>query len=1160
MKTSTFPRTAHQNDPGFSLIVTVTMMVLLSLIAVGILSLSSTVLRSSNSEQARLEAQANARLALQLALGQLQEAAGPDQRITAPANLLNAGESQVVTGVWESLALDPNGGQDLDGSKRSPQSSATADGEFITWLNSDSFGREPNPEEVLDRSNQSTPLFQLPTGESSDQVTARVISLNQGRGGVAWTTVDESVKARFDLPEEEQLAVNNTSESEVGRDRLRNPARQSPETLEAIAHAPSVAEAAKLASFGQGALLSGNSESFAEHFNDLTPWSLGVLSNPVEGGLKKDLTVAFESETDPLEGKFAYSQDEQALAPAEPYMSTLREYYRLYKEHGSSHSELLASVPDDYNPFEIDRRTREQTPAPVAPEGNLLLPVVSRVNVVFSLVGHEAHGNWLKTIPESHNDARRTQMVYMIYTPVVTLHNPYTKPITVNELTLSFKDLPLAFRMFRNGQPQVNEPALLSKMHIDTEHTANFEDTFECTLAASANASQGGAITLAPGEARVFGLNHRPGTTWSSITNYYAAGSSNLTNSIVTRPGYNSGNSGFVVDWLNPDTSGRTSDAKTGVFGVRTTDSINVEIRPKVPLDSRGRPHESFTIDIAAKIGNSRRAEPIGAYRYTYGTEQRLIEAFEEGEHPVIGKFSFPYLREKDWRYNELSQPNLHTTPIESWTAPKQFAVFTMATRTAHDSLYATRPGRDTNFAHNVLDMDITKNHPAKMPMEVSFLPVIGSPGSSNNPATINVWSKDDPRTFFFSGWTSDLGFPNYPSIEIPRTPPTNLTQFRNANLASSGHFPMTAKTIGESFAHPLIPANRAIDRGSDFDYNTLDHSWLANNTFYDNFFLSGLRDEKEFSDFLSGEKVPFNSRSQQHLPVGQSEDSAVELYRAPEGWTTSAAFQMIKAPFNVNSTSVQAWKAVLASGGESEVPVIDPTNMEEELFEAFAPFPRLLDGPSGPVDPKAGFLGSQERWTGFRHLDPDELERLAEAIVEVVRERGPFTSLSEFVNRRLDNGSSPLSRQGALQQAIEQAGLNDGIFAEREVSLTEAQDYEYANPEAALGDVESAAAVYLTQGDLLDRLANSLTVRGDTFVIRAYGDAKNKAGQILASATCEAVVQRLPDYLAPESHLGAKPAETARSDEHALEHEVNERFGRRFVVRSFRWLSQEEV
>ena len=74
---------------GFALVATVSMMVLLTLIALAMLSLSTIEQRSSgDSEEAMRTAQANARMALMIAIGELQKAAGPDTRSTATGELI----------------------------------------------------------------------------------------------------------------------------------------------------------------------------------------------------------------------------------------------------------------------------------------------------------------------------------------------------------------------------------------------------------------------------------------------------------------------------------------------------------------------------------------------------------------------------------------------------------------------------------------------------------------------------------------------------------------------------------------------------------------------------------------------------------------------------------------------------------------------------------------------------------------------------------------------------------------------------------------------------------------------------------------------------------------------------------------------------------------
>ncbi|MGC4016461.1 MAG: hypothetical protein QM755_18360 [Luteolibacter sp.] len=89
-----------------------------------------------------------------------------------------------------------------------------------------------------------------------------------------------------------------------------------------------------------------------------------------------------------------------------------------------------------------------------------------------------------------------------------------------------------------------------------------------------------------------------------------------------------------------------------------------------------------------------------------------------------------------------------------------------------------------------------------------------------------------------------------------------------------------------------------------------------------------------------------------------------------------------------------------------------------------------------------------------------------------------------------------------------------------------------------------------MKQGDLLTPLGPLITVRGDTFTIRTYGEVRGKTNEIVAKVYCEAVVQRIPDYIDPAD---APPLANPTSL-------VNKTFGRRFEVISFRYLNREEV
>ena len=86
----------------------------------------------------------------------------------------------------------------------------------------------------------------------------------------------------------------------------------------------------------------------------------------------------------------------------------------------------------------------------------------------------------------------------------------------------------------------------------------------------------------------------------------------------------------------------------------------------------------------------------------------------------------------------------------------------------------------------------------------------------------------------------------------------------------------------------------------------------------------------------------------------------------------------------------------------------------------------------------------------------------------------------------------------------------------------------------------------------MLTVLGNAATPRSDTFTIRAYGEARDAGGKPVARATCEAVVQRVPEYVDPADRAEVRPAE--------LSSESNKRFGRRFNIVSFRWLAPAEI
>ena len=72
--------------------------------------------------------------------------------------------------------------------------------------------------------------------------------------------------------------------------------------------------------------------------------------------------------------------------------------------------------------------------------------------------------------------------------------------------------------------------------------------------------------------------------------------------------------------------------------------------------------------------------------------------------------------------------------------------------------------------------------------------------------------------------------------------------------------------------------------------------------------------------------------------------------------------------------------------------------------------------------------------------------------------------------------------------------------------------DFPYsAAPYASGRNNATGVPLEINQANILLPLAPKLSARSDTFRIRAYGEVRDADDNIIASATCEAVVQRCP-------------------------------------------------
>ena len=84
-----------------------------------------------------------------------------------------------------------------------------------------------------------------------------------------------------------------------------------------------------------------------------------------------------------------------------------------------------------------------------------------------------------------------------------------------------------------------------------------------------------------------------------------------------------------------------------------------------------------------------------------------------------------------------------------------------------------------------------------------------------------------------------------------------------------------------------------------------------------------------------------------------------------------------------------------------------------------------------------------------------------------------------------------------------------------------------------------------VTQMDVLNSIGPNLTARSDTFVIRAYGEALDDAGNVIGKAWVEVVVQRTTEYFAMA--VGQKYPDYVEPNRRRLAYRVNSSSGKEY-------------
>ncbi len=1105
-------------------------------------------------------ARANAQSALAAAMAELQKAAGPDQRVTARADILGENLAHpYLTGVWNSWEIKATAPPVAADYERPAK-----DAKFLGWLVSNpdaeatrqtAFADQPLSSPVALWGRGSLGL----TAPASSHVNANKVPVATPAGAYAWAVLDEGLKSRVNTPYTDGAITTAAKTLQLGAGE--RPGVEFLPGLEALRRPYFQSNALEFADFMRGIgnenfaptaerLAPGAAETLKTLAHDITLHSMGLFTDTARGGLRKDFLLLANASGLPAayRGRGIYRTQFGLVTPVEPRWETLRQYAVLYRSLVGSTATPTIRAQAPYRWVAASPSTAGQaTLYQSAPEGMVLMPSIVRVQIIFSLVARDKHSGWINQFGSTY-----PYLLHLVYTPVLTLHNPYNVALEFTNLRVEFANVPFAVQFYVNGQPLSTAPAPLDQMFVYSDNGTTSK-RFGMNLRTSADGST--RFRLQPGEVKVFSPYLPSNAAFGNgDTCPFADWRNNdLTTTIVGVPGLWPPR-GYDADWLIPRSLGIVANGGGyGVVPLRTTDEVSVRFAPTgIPALSNNRFQVLVTADLASGNGCATAIEIN--YETPTGLQQFLLNG---------GMFSWPYSTPYSGvRPYEMYVSN--TTPLSSAQGVRPFALFTLRAKTTKGGRHATKPWSFDAAVVGASASKLLSEHPAHHSHEID-LQVVSLGGSPQ----FEISTRE--RGFFASGEGAVTGTTHSCLYDIPLGPVQTLASLNGANPGGGGgYLPRFAQPIGNSWAHPLLPPDKLRQYSSASRYDYLDHSFLLNLALYDGFYFSGLGDQTGLfgsgksaatlaAEYAAGQPLD-DPRLLLYRPNGRVAADFPDAVAAAEGYSSIAAWQLMKGAFNINSTSVAAWKAMLASVHNSQAlyHAIDKNRSNSALTglpataEGEARISRFrLPAAISAVD---GGNARDSYWLGPREYSDAQLQTLAENIVKQVRLRGPFLSLAEFVNRRLGTGET--AQRGALQQAIDDSNLNQELASAAgagiEIPASAVSRYKYANPAAGAGPSYQGAPGYLTQADLLNVLGNAATARSDTFVIRGYGESVDASGRITATAVCEAVVQRLPDWYDP-----ADKAEVAPAD---LTSETNKSLGRRFRLIGFRWLADSQI
>ncbi|WP_269524544.1 hypothetical protein [Coraliomargarita parva] len=1173
---------------GFALVVSLSLMAFILLLLLSITSLVSVEVSSSANSLDLLKSQQNARLGIMVALGDLQKYAGPDQRVTGRAEVLIKADNGLAsdpldpasdskafwTGATLSTGADSEGvGADF------PDEAGKRIHWFVSGLDSNDALPASADERITVYPQNSYLVDSVDTSGSLQETAGGAIEAglveidDPSSGGVyGFFVEDEGIKAKLNLPEDSYDSSEAASMLQPGRfDLTRLDGMSAFDDDDG--RLASVVEAVDLSHLGLVEPAVSDDWVLKQRRFNYSFNSWGVLSDTREGGLRKDLSTAFEDDTsfnDVFDDGNLMVMDAAKLASAtdlqtNDYISwkIFRDYYRL-KDRIDANGQIDVSVMDTIAAGPRADAYREgyggsfSGPLSNGPHGFLRYGSNASPYNYVNLDDGQSEYNPLKPVLAYYYfdvwaDLRQgTSIPYLakLYIrPWVAFYNPYNVALKLDQIAF-IPPFNVGVRFVdQNGEYlTTNTDGWLFIHYIQTTVRDDIEFFSEV-----------GNYTLEPGEVRLFTMNVSKG--------------SNDANRVIT----------IMTDDFSEVTTAGFNRVVYGILYNENFDwtKVNLEMQTYF-LDASTESNRLNHNGGRPYLLTGRRPDdtvPFQPYQWMIFPSFYDSNITRSNANPVPGK--------------RVVVENITLDAGDPAINANNAARFGMWLRTSRENVNGIRPLIDGNiraaFVNSRWDMDAYDSGKNGLGLRTPAT-YSGAPWKVNDLASINagvtgtndsLWGiydaeygnptiKDSfpyiksaagPMEGLWGGSHHDVySGDNVVLFDVPREPLVSIGQLQHAEAGYFSYEP--SYVVGNSYANLRIKLDDwentdAYDTFSNWDsygtlkipgsFNLYDASYLVNEVIWDGYTLTTLpiNQSANFSEVFDGSTPLANARYVPYEPDGFVFDQGTLEAAGDSGILRNAGFVLSNGAFNVNSTSVRAWEAFLSSTAGLPVAHLDkdgsmlsgsPWTSDE------ARYPRVISNTGDAND----------FWKGFATLDTSEVKTLATAIVKQVRARGPFRSLGEFVNRwNPDNdaigATDELRKSGALQTALDQS-INTRVGTNESLP-TDDSSYTAMPKSAPQG---SGFPGEMLQGDLLQALAPYMSVRSDTFKIRSVGQVRNPVTDKLVSEVwCEAVVQRLPDPVVDSSSTGDMDEELANP---------SSRFGRRFEIVDFRWLEGSSV